>query len=42
MSLLPEPVRAVLARLAGCRRVTVMIVSGRSLQDVAGEVGLPA
>ncbi len=38
---LPEPVRAVLARLAGLPRVTLMIVSGRSLGDVASRVGLP-
>ena len=38
---LAEPVRALLARLAGFERVTAMIVSGRSLQDVAGKVGLP-
>jgi trehalose 6-phosphate phosphatase len=38
---LPEPVRAVLTRLACLPRVTLMIVSGRSLMDVASRVGLP-
>lgn len=38
---LAEPVREVLARLARLPRVTVMIVSGRGLADVASRVGLP-
>ncbi len=38
---LSESVRAILARLANLPRVTVMIVSGRSLADVASRVGLP-
>jgi trehalose 6-phosphate phosphatase len=38
---LAEPVRALLARLSACGRVTVMIISGRSLPDLAHKVGLP-
>jgi len=37
---LPDPVRAVLARLSRLRRVTVMIVSGRSIEDLVGRIGL--
>src|SRR6516165_5006759 len=37
---LAEQVRALLSRLSLDRRVTVMILSGRSLPDVAGRVGL--
>ena len=39
--ILAEPVRALLARLSSLRRIRVLIVSGRSLVDVAGRVGLP-
>lgn len=39
--ILAEPVRAVLARLASLHRVTLLIISGRSLVDVASRVGLP-
>ncbi len=38
---LDEPARALLARLAGFERVTVMIVSGRSLVDLTTRVDLP-
>jgi trehalose 6-phosphate phosphatase len=38
---LPEPVRAVLNRLACLPQVKVMIVTGRSLMDIACRVGLP-
>ncbi len=38
---LAEPARALLARLAGFERVTVMIVSGRSLEDLTCKAGLP-
>jgi trehalose 6-phosphate phosphatase len=40
-AVLTERVRALLGRLARVPRVTLMIVSGRSLVDVAGRVGLP-
>jgi trehalose 6-phosphate phosphatase len=39
--MLAEPVRARLARLSASRRLTVMIVSGRSLPDLVEKVGLP-
>lgn len=38
---LPEPVRVVMNRLARLPQVTLMIVSGRSLTDIASRVGLP-
>jgi trehalose 6-phosphate phosphatase len=38
---LSQPVRSVLDQLSQIDRVTVMIVSGRRLDDVAGRVGLP-
>lgn len=38
---LASSVRDLLARFAAMNRVTVMIVSGRSLADVASRVGLP-
>ncbi len=37
---LPDPVRAVLARLAQLMSVTVMIVSGRSIEDLVARVEL--
>ncbi len=41
MSLSPNRSARSSPGLAGSERVTAMIVSGRSLQDVAGKVGLP-
>lgn len=38
---LPDPVREVLARLAGNPKITLMIVSGRALDDVSRRVGIP-
>jgi trehalose-phosphatase len=38
---LEEPVRQVLGRLAAVKRLTLTIVSGRSLQDVSARVNLP-
>jgi trehalose 6-phosphate phosphatase len=40
-AVLSKPVRELLDRLARVSRVTLMIVSGRSLVDVASRVGLP-
>jgi trehalose-phosphatase len=40
-AVLSDHVRGILARLACVPRVTLMIVSGRSLADVADRVGLP-
>jgi trehalose 6-phosphate phosphatase len=40
-AVLSEPVRVLLGRLARVARMTLMIVSGRSLADVASRVGLP-
>lgn len=38
---LSEPMRAVLARLSHNKRVTVMLVSGRSIEDLINRVALP-